>query len=174
MFINPKVAISEGWITGIKNPDKQIQPNAIDFTLDHLLFVNDNTFVISEEGKQMRGNVDYPPVQNRQSGLYFWRLDPHSVYDGMSSMYVDVPEGVAAMLVTRSSFTRNGIFIMSGLYDTGFQGHIGFTVHNRMGASAMIGQGTRIGQIIFVESHNSSVYAGGWNHEQGTHYSEKG
>ena len=34
MYISPQVAIDNGWIKGITDPEKQIQPNAIDFTLD--------------------------------------------------------------------------------------------------------------------------------------------
>lgn len=172
MFINPKIAIQEGWVTGIVDEEKQVQPNAIDFTLDKLFTINhQNEFIISEEGKQMRGGLEYPPVLHRASGMDFWTLRPNQVYDGMSNMFVKVPDGVAVQLIIRSTFNRNGIFLTSGLYDSGFEGHIGFAIHNRSG-DAKIGVGTRVGQIIFVESENAMKYSGGWNHEEGTHYSE--
>lgn len=168
MFINPRVAIQEGWITGIANEEKQVQPNAIDFTLDKLFHINETPFVISEYGKQMRGTAPYHAITDRASELPYWRLKSNSVYDAMSDMYVTVPEGAAAMLIIRSTFNRNGIFLTSGLYDSGFQGHIGFCLHNRSGAEARVFQGTRVGQIIFVESKTALMYSGGWNHEQGT------
>jgi len=172
MFINPKVAIENGWISGIVSEEKQVQPNAIDFTLDRLFTINhQNTFVISEEGKQMRGGIEHNPIIDRATGNEFWKLD-HGVYDGMSNMFVKVPEGVAVQLIIRSTFNRNGLFLTSGLYDSGFEGHIGFALHNRSG-EARIGVGTRVGQIIFVHSDNATTYAGGWNHEEGTHHSEK-
>lgn len=172
MFINPRVALQEQWISGLVDEEKQVQPNAIDFTLDKVFTINEsNIFAISEGGKQMRGGIEHHPITERSTGAQYWKLH-QGVYDGMSNVYVKVPDGVAVMLIIRSTFNRNGIFITSGLYDSGFEGHIGFAIHNRCG-QANIGVGTRIGQVIFVESENALRYAGGWNHEEGTHYSEK-
>lgn len=171
MFLNPKTAISEGWIKGIVDEDKQVQPNAIDFTLDRLFNIDNTIFSISEEGKQMRGGDEMKPLVDPRNDLPYWRLATDSVYDGMSNIYVTLPEGVAAMLIVRSTFNRNGLFVTSGLYDSGFEGHIGFALHNRS-AIAMVAQGTRVGQIIFVASESAGIYAGGWNHSEGTHHSE--
>lgn len=167
MYINPKTAIENGWITGITDPDKQIQPNAIDFTLDKLFTIDyQNTFTISEEGKQMRGGDEVIPVPSRNQDMDYWRLAGSTVYDGMSNIMVDLPEGVACELIIRSTLNRNGIFLTSGLYDSGFKGHIGFAIHNRSGI-ARIAPGTRIGQIKFVASDSAGTYAGGYNHEEG-------
>lgn len=174
MFISPEVALKEGWITGIVDEEKQIQPNAIDFTLDRLFTIHDsNTFAISEDGKYMRGGKEYDAITDRRSGKLFFNLDSRRTYDAMSDVYVTLPEGVAAMLIIRSTFNRNGIFLTSGLYDSGFKGHLGFAIHNQSGP-AKIAKGTRIGQVIFVHSENATMYAGGWNHEQGTHYTDNG
>ena len=169
MFINPKVAIDKGWVTGIANPDTQIQPNALDFPLDKLHHVrSESTFVISEEGKEMRGTTIYEPiVWRRDPTLEYWMLNAGRLYDGLSDMFVSLPDGVAALLFTRSTFERNGVYIRSGLYDSGFEGHIGFTVHNLFGSTKVF-TGTRIGQIAFVHSENAMMYAGGYNHEAGT------
>jgi len=173
MYINPKTAIEQGWVTGVTDPDKQLQPNAIDFTLDVLFSINENnTFVISEEGKVMRGGGEVDPTIDRASDIPFWNIQPNSVYDGMSNITVKLPEGVACELIIRSTFNRNGIFLTSGLYDSGYEGPIGFAVHNRSGL-AKIAVGTRIGQIKFVASDSAGTYAGGYNHEAGSHWSEK-
>lgn len=173
MFINPKIAISEGWITGIVDEEIQVQPNAIDFSIDRLFSINHhNGFHISEGGKQMRGGSEIHPITDRRENILYWRLDAKTSYDAMSDIFVKIPEGVAAMLIVRSTFNRNGIFLTSGLYDSGYEGHIGFAIHNNSGY-ACISPGTRIGQIIFVESENALMYAGGWNHAPGTHHSEK-
>lgn len=170
MFINPKIAIDQGWIQGIQNPDKQVQPNAIDFTLDTLMRVDSDSRMrkarVSEEGKTMRGLHQVQP-----SDMYngAWNLDHGAVYDGTSVMYVDVPEGVAAILYTRSTLARNGVFLLSGLYDSGYKGHIGFTIYP-VGGDIEIVPGTRVGQIAFVSADSAKLYAGGWNHAEGTHY----
>lgn len=171
MFVNPHRVVAEGWVTGITNPEKQIQPNAIDFTLDKLFRIDHNTFVINEQGKRMRDCIEVTDqVDGHFYGLdgQFWKLEQSYVYDGMSSMYVRVPEGYAAFLIVRSSFNRNGIQIASGLYDSGFEGHIGFAIYPRI-ACNLIAPGTRIGQIVFVEAQNAGLYEGRYNHKEGTY-----
>lgn len=167
MFINPKVAIEKGWIKGIKDAAKQVQPNAIDFTLDKVMLLGQEAAMISENRKVMRSTQ--PVVQTQRfidsTSPEEWLLDGLRVYDGYSDMYVEVPEGVAAILYTRSTFARNGVFIMSGLYDSGFKGHIGFTIYTPGGFIA-IAKGTRIGQIAFIHSENAGMYAGGYSHDQ--------
>lgn len=163
MFINPKDALQNEWIKGVKDLAKQVQPNAVDFTLDTLKKVTKTEAVISESEKVMRPLEDVELVDG------FWTLKAGVVYDGTSEMFVDVPAGAAAILYTRSTFARNGIFIVSGLYDSGYKGHVGFTIYPISG-SVKIAPGTRIGQIALVSANSAGLYAGGYNHDKGTHY----
>lgn len=181
MFINPKIAIENGWIKG-NISDKHIQPNAIDFTLDRVFRIDPFcSCAITEQGKRMRGQAEVQPYPGSRELYNIEGIDPqtliwnieHGSWDCMSDLYVELPEGVAAQLIIRSTFNRNGMFLTSGLYDSGFKGHIGFVLHNVMNGISFIAKGTRVGQIIFVASENAGVYAGGWNHEQGTHHTEK-
>ena len=170
MFINPKTAIQEGWIKGLTDPDKQVQPNAIDFTADRAFEIVDQDFYVSETFKQMRGSEPLEPsltfyeANNKPS----WIIPPGGMIDFLSDVYVDLPEGVAAQLVIRSTLARNGLLLVSGLYDSGFKGHIGFLLHNRFPNDAVIAEHTRVGQIIFVSSDSAGSYAGGYNHDAGT------
>ena len=104
----------------------------------------------------------------RQQG---WTL-LHGFYDVLSSMHVTVPAGVACMIFPRSTLVRNGLFVSTGLYDQGFSGTIGGTLHIR-NSLTRIAKGTRIGQIVFVTAQDSKLlYAGGYNHEAGKHWAE--
>jgi deoxycytidine triphosphate deaminase len=171
MFINPKVAIENGWIKGITDPAKQVQPNAIDFTVDKMMVLDRwYTARVSESYKAMRSLAEVSLRPDAEEP--YWYLEQSHVYDGMSNMYVEVPEGVAAILYIRSTFARNGVLLASGLYDSGFKGHIGFTIYPH-GGDIEIVPGTRIGQIAFVHADAHAVYAGEYNHEQGTHYAEE-
>lgn len=164
MFINPKVAIEKGWVRGIRDEKLQVQPNAIDFTLDKLFRQQPSTARISENSKVMR------PLQEQEiEATGYWLLEGQCVYDGTSDVYVEVPEGVAAILFTRSTFARNGILIASGLYDAGYKGHVGFTIYTH-GGSVEIAPGTRIGQIGFALAPSAKMYAGQYNHKEGEHY----
>lgn len=173
MFINPKEAITNKWITfdGINDLSdwdsrKFLSPNAIDFTLDAVKVLSADSAFVSEQKKKMRELIDIPATS---AG---WTLEYRRVYDGTSKMYVDLPEGVAAILYTRSTLARNGVFLVSGLYDSGYKGHIGVTIYPICG-NITIMPGTRVGQIAFVSAENAKMYAGGWNHEQGTHYTSQ-
>lgn len=174
-IINPKVALEKGWISGVKDPSKQVQPNAIDFTLDKAFkILNPLQFSISESSKQMKGSEAYEPVAYNVAEK-FWTIVEGGMLDGLSDVYCNLPEGVCAQLVIRSTLARNGIMLASGLYDSGFKGHIGFVLHNRAVTPAHIAQGTRVGQIILFQADSAGLYAGGYNHGQGTalDYQEK-
>jgi len=176
MFLNPKQAIAEGWIKGIANLDKQIQPNAIDFTLDvvHTIDYLSRPYICEDKSRiKMRPTTVYPTKVDLTQQRPIWELLAGRVFDGTSNVYLDLPKGVAALPVfSRSTFARNGIFIVSGLYDSGYSGHIGFTIYT-IGGMIAIEPGTRIGQIAFVEADSAKLYAGGYNHTEGTHYTEQ-
>lgn len=179
MYINPKHAIEQGWIThpSLKTLEDWeggsfISPNAIDFTLDTLHSINhNNTFILSEIYKQHRGGKEILPETDHDNQHQYWTIEPNSVYDGMSKFYVEIPEGVCAELIIRSTLNRNGIFITGGIYDTKFSGNIGFSIHNRSGI-AKIATNTRIGQIKFIESDSHGEYKGGYNNKNGKHWKD--
>lgn len=175
MFLSPKLAVDQQWIT---HPDeyldweKYLSPNAIDFTADRLFEINQITpFFISEESKQMRKQTEVLPLHHADRDCEYWELQP-GVYDAMSDFHVTLPKGVAALLIIRSTFNRNGLFLTSGLYDQGFVGSIGVALHNRSGV-AYIAPHTRIGQIMFIKSDGlDKLYAGQYNTAQGEHWTE--
>ena len=168
MLVNPRTVIDNGWVRFPSNVDveKFIQPNALDFTIDSLYTVAENVFKITADDQKQHRGVSSVPLTDGHWTLY------RGVYDMASEMYVEVPEGHAAQLVTRSSFVRNGLYILSGLYDSGFKGPIGCVLHNRCG-EAWIEPGTRIGQIIFVDSQTAKQYAGGYSTNEGEHWTTK-
>ena len=176
MIISPETAIENGWVQGIHNQDVQVQPNAIDFTLDKAYSVLHRPFCIAldrngNEEKWMRGGEELQTFDSHLSPAHapVWTIDGGDMIDCLSDMYVEVPDDVAVMLVPRSSITRNGLFLTCGLYDTGFKGHLGFLLHNRHKQKAFLGPGIRVGQCMFVAADSVGQYAGGWNHEKGTH-----
>ncbi len=172
MLINPRYAIEQGWIKGIKDPEKQIQPNAIDFTLDKLFYIRpDVSFVLSESRKQMREFVKMEATSQHE-GENFWLLSKGDTCDGMSDVYVEVPAGIAAKLIIRSTLNRNGLILTSGLYDAGFKGNLGFILHNQVGET-YLAPGTRVGQIEFYKSDSEGLYSGGYNTEQGKHWANR-
>lgn len=176
MIINPNTAIEMGWLKfpswmSEEQKQKSIQPNAIDLTADNL-FNMTGVALLSETSKVMRNysEVDLTTMSSQQ----VWLLKPQYVYDVMSDFYVEVPEGVAAELVIRSTLNRCGIAINSGIWDSGFKGHIGMAMFNRSDYPFYLAPHTRVCQIKFTQSDSAGVYAGGYNTTEGQrHWSDK-
>jgi deoxycytidine triphosphate deaminase len=168
MIISPKTAIAEGWITHTDATydwlsTNSIQPNALDFTLDKAFYFNTlDEFRLSNSHKKMRSTTQITPKQN-VDGIESLQIPAGCTVDCLSNMYLNIPTQVAALLVVRSTLNRNGIFLTSGLYDSKYTGHIGFSLHNN-GPTAHIAPGTRVGQILFVKSDSVGEYSGGYNH----------
>lgn len=197
MIISPIRAISEGWIT---HPEcstiddwkarEFISPNAIDFDITQCRMLDDQgVFIITNTLKQHVASVKMRPISNPSllsplatesttpgdaSEPGFFGILGHECVDFMSSMYANIPAGVCAWLIVRSSLNRNGLFITSGLYDQGFSGPVAGMLHNRRPREAFIQHGTRIGQIVFSTSDDSNImYAGGYNTAVGQHWTTK-
>ncbi len=173
MILNPHHVIEQGWVSGI-NDKSQIQPNGIDYTADSAFTIQShNPFYVGIDEKIMRGSNKL----DVESGTWWigsqqvndsWRIQNGGTLDILSNMYVDLPEDVAAMLLPRSTLVRNGVFTSNGLYDSGFKGHLGSVIHNRCG-QAYIERGASVGQIVFfVAEKVTEMYAGGYNHDEGT------
>ena len=63
-----------------------------------------------------------------------------------------------------------GVVLNSGLWDSGYRGHLGAVVRNRSGL-LKLHMNTRVCQIKFIRSEVSGVvYAGGYNKEKGEHW----
>lgn len=166
MIFHPSKGVEDGWIRGIAS-DVQIQPNAIDVTLDKAFAPNfHDTFILSEQTKLHR-----PTRELTTNDQDEWLFGPGAL-DCMSDIYVEIPEGLAGYLIVRSTLNRNGCFVTSGLYDQGFKGNIGFMLHSPYGMTK-ITRGTRVAQFVLVRSDDiGMMYEGGYNTDSGKHWTE--
>jgi deoxycytidine triphosphate deaminase len=184
MIINPNTIIEK---QAIKGPYR-IEPNAFDFTADKILAIDSNMFYYSNNKQNVihRTRSEIKSVDDNSllrvyghsddktitpEGKKGWILSRNLSYDVTSNVYVEVPEGMSAFIVGRSTGNRNGIVITSGLYDSGYKGHIGCTLHNHCG-DTYLEEGTFIGQIVFMESDTAKLYAGGYNNAEGEHWTD--
>jgi len=164
MFLNPQKAIKEGWLRGIS--EEFIQPNAIDIPINELWKMKSNsTFYLFRNSKKHRQRTKVQPLNFIDSEQPVWILKT-GVYDYFSKAYVEMPEGIVGWIVTRSTLNRNGVFIHSGLYDSGFKGHLNGSIYV-LGGQAIIQPGSRIAQFIMAESDNAKIYTGGYNVNEG-------
>jgi deoxycytidine triphosphate deaminase len=144
---------SRSTLTNVQENDSQ--PNACDLRLDKVFKINDeNVFEISNEHKKHRG-TKYELKPDYQ-GYFF--LEPGH-YEVVMENIIRVGEEEAGWVITRSTLNRNGLFLTSGLYDSGYHGSMAGVLHVMVGP-ARIKKGTRIGQYLSFDAESLSIYDG--------------
>ena len=144
--------LSRSKLTNIEKND--IQPNAVDLRLDKVYKIKEDVFEISNEHKKHRG-TEFELKPDYQ-GYFF--LEPGS-YEVVMSNIIHVGENEAGWVITRSTLNRNGLFLTSGLYDSGYHGVMAGVLHVSIGP-ARIKKGTRVGQFLLFEAESLSSYDG--------------
>ena len=139
-------------LTNVQEGDSQL--NAVDLRVSKI-FKMDGQFLISEDKKVHRSTEELIPDEKD-----WWSLDT-GVYEIVMENIVSVGEGYAGFVITRSTLNRNGVFITSGLYDSGYHGVMAGALHVR-GGKTYIKKGTRVGQFIMFEAETLSLYDGSY------------
>ena len=132
---------------------QDIQPNAVDLRLEKIFSINDTEFLIDEEKKQHRGSVEVRPDANGYYSL------PIGTYEVTFMNIVSIAEGEAGFVITRSTLNRNGVYLTSGLYDSGYQGIMARALHVTSGPFK-VKTGTRLGQFLLFKAESLSLYDG--------------
>lgn len=143
--------------------DDQVQPNAIDLRVDKIFQSYSQVFVISEEEKSHRETREIKPTDD------WWRLEVGS-YEIIMQGIVTLADDEAGWVITRSSLNRNGCFITSGLYDSGYSGVMAGVLHVNNGP-VRIKRGTRVGQFLLFKAEALNQYDGDYG--SGKQHDEK-
>jgi len=133
--------------------DGDSQANAIDLRLDKVFRILPNLFEITNDYKKHRGSEEILPDAED-----FYTLSPGS-YEIVMENIIHVGEGEAGWVITRSTLNRNGCFITSGLYDSGYHGVMAGVLHVTVG-DVRIKKGTRVGQYLSFNAEALSLYDG--------------
>lgn len=132
-----------------------IQPNAVDLRLGKVFKLKNQTFALSEDYKVHRGSEELLP--NEQG---FWTLEP-GTYEVVMENIIEIGEGEAGWVITRSTLNRNGVFLTSGLYDSGYHGVMAGAMHVTTGPLT-IRKNTRIGQFLLFKAESLHKYDGSY------------
>ena len=147
MLINPKKIIENGVL---ENQHKDgVQQNSIDLTVASIGIIQSGG-AIFKEGRQT------PKVLPLKGKMF--KLSPQFCYAVEFNEYVRVPEDMAAFIICRSTLNRCGAFITSGIYDSGFENHVGAVLRTQ--TKIKIEEGARIATIYFVRAESASLYNG--------------
>lgn len=131
------------------------QPNAVDLRLGKILRINYKIFKLSEEEKVHRGGEQ---IWSDENGWYYL-LPGH--YEVIMENVINVGQNEAGWVITRSTLNRNGVFLTSGLYDSGYHGAMAAVMHVTLGPFH-VKQGTRIGQYVSFDAESLNMYCGSY------------
>jgi deoxycytidine triphosphate deaminase len=145
-------ADSRSKLSNVLNED--VQPNAVDLRLSQVFRIKQDLFEISNEHKTHRG-TDYELKPDPEG---YFNLEPGN-YEVIMENIIHVGENEAGWVITRSTLNRNGLFLTSGLYDSGYHGVMAGMLHVTIG-QARIKKGTRIGQYLSFDAEALSSYDG--------------
>lgn len=139
------------YLSGVMLGD--VQPNAVDLRLAKVFKIRGATFTIDEDQKIHRGSDEH---ELWEDGYYY--LAPGS-YEVIMENMIQVGEDEAGFVITRSTLNRNGCFLTSGLYDSGYKGVMAGVLHVTCGMMR-IKPGTRIGQYLSWKAEALHKYDG--------------
>lgn len=142
---------SKSKLTNVQEGD--VQPNAVDLRLGKVFKISQSTFKIDEKEKIHRGSFEMKP----DAQGYFNLAEGH--YEVIMDNMITVGENEAGWVITRSTLNRNGVFLTSGLYDTGYDGVMAGMMHVTCGPMR-IQKGTRIGQYLSFNAESLHKYDG--------------
>jgi len=156
---------SNSRLTAVQDGDSQ--PNAIDLRLGKVFTINNNTFEISETDKKHRGTSEIVPDDG-------WYHIAEGTYEVVMENIVTIGPDEAGWVITRSTLNRNGVFITSGLYDSGYSGVMAGAMHVR-GGPVRIKKGTRVAQFLLFKAEALTLYNGsyGLNSEHDKKYTKE-
>lgn len=142
---------SKSTLSNVKEGDSQ--PNAVDLRVDKIFYMGTGLFEISDDHKKHRSGSE--PVSVDSKGYYNLEAGDYEV---IMENIISVGEGEAGWVITRSTLNRNGLFLTSGLYDSGYNGVMAGVLH--CNGPARIKKGTRIGQYLSFDAESLSSYDG--------------
>jgi len=149
MFIHPVNASTE--VTNID--DTMIQPNTVDLRVDKVYRIGAGPMHIDEEEKIHRKSIEIFPDEDGN-----FLLNP-GCYEMQSNQQVEIAEGEVALVLGRSTFNRNGVLIISSIYDSGFKDYAGATVYN-IGGETTVKPNTRFAHLIIAKAESLHKYDG--------------
>ncbi len=140
-------------LTNVQEGD--VQPNAVDLRLGKVFKMSQSTFKIDEKDKVHRGSYEIKPDDQGYYNL------PEGHYEVVMENMITVGDNEAGWVITRSTLNRNGVFLTSGLYDTGYDGVMAGVMHVTCGPMR-IQRGTRIGQYLSFQAESLHKYDGSY------------
>jgi deoxycytidine triphosphate deaminase len=150
MFIHPVNASTK--VTNID--DTMIQPNTVDLRINKIFKIGRGPMHIDEDKKEHRKLIEQEVDEN---GNYVLGLG--EVFEIESNQQVEIAEDEIALVLGRSTFNRNGVLIVSSIYDSGFKDYAGATLYN-LGGETTVKPNTRFAHLVIAKAESLHKYDG--------------
>lgn len=134
-------------------PEMDVQPNAVDLRLGKVYKLGREAFTISNDKKEHRELTEVKPNANG-----WFMLEP-GYYNIEYENTINVSERESGFVITRSTLVRNGVYLTTGLYDSGYKGKMVSGMHVTTG-NMFVEKGTRLGQYLCFEAEAVHLYDG--------------
>lgn len=149
-IINPKIVMDK-YITGT---GASLAQNGVDIAISKLYLVSDVCpSRVNDSTRRFPNRTEVLPIEGE------FIVYPGKWYEWTSEVHISVPKDVAGVMVARSSLLRVGIFVTSGLWDSGFSGTLGGFLQVNASIVAL-GCKERVGQLIMMEAPSYQLYSG--------------
>lgn len=144
--------------TNVDN-EKDVQPNSIDLRIDKVFLPQQGVFILSEEKRVHRGSKELQ-TKRFQDEDDWWALQP-GFYEIVFKNEIKLPKGEAGFVIPRSTLVRNGVYLATGLYDSGYEGIMVSGLHVTT-ATFYVKKGTRLAQFLLFEAETLRKYDGAY------------
>lgn len=141
-----------------KIDQKSICPNAIDLRLAKVFMISHDPFTLTEEDRIHRTQFELAPDNDGYFNL--WDGSYGIVFDNTISVASDE----AGFVISRSTLMRNGVYIHSGLYDSGYTGPMHAALHVTRGLFKTK-PNTRLAQFLLFKAESLKLYDGGYGYD---------
>jgi deoxycytidine triphosphate deaminase len=164
MRINPKTILEKQIVKAAFNqPDiapDQLQQNGIDIRLAKAERIVGQLELYADNRSVKPSLVEMQVVNN----CYLFKAGEQYSLTFMEDL--DVPSGMAALIIHRSTINRFAGTLISAHIDSGYKSQGGCGATFRPQATTLIEIGARVAQIIFDTAEESSLYAGQYQHSK--------
>lgn len=146
-------------------PDQRLlQPNAVDITCDQLFEHTAFSRIYLKDKPEHAPQIPMGFFGRAQEQV--WELLAGRAYPFISDLKVEMPSDQVGWLISRSTLNRNGMFILSGLYDSGFRGNIAGTIY--CFNDSYIEKGSPIAQFVQAKAQTRYLYNGQYQEKKVT------
>ena len=135
------------------------QPNGIDIRINKLygLHSYDHAALLSEIRSIPTPYPVEPYAQHKLWGRNVFELSP-GVWEFETELQVEVPDNFIGIIHQRSTLSRAGVLVTSGIYDSGYKGLIAGQIHTPR--QLYLERGVRIAQFILLPATSRGRYSG--------------